>query len=141
VVGIKANIVSPAIENDGSSGAYLHFIGNADCSKGSMQCDFVAGDHCVISHCNGGIGMLKSSLCAGEGFNAAVVVFFEVCLKVCHGVLCNWLVLPFIDGTMENAHVFEDSECEMHCSGIGDSLATGCCKDLAFTDAFPQVFD
>jgi len=81
VVGIDANAMSPAIENDGSPSGHLHLVGNGDCSEGSMWCDFIAGGEILLNWCNGGIGMLKSSLHAGEHFNAVVVSSFKCAWK------------------------------------------------------------
>jgi len=123
VIGIEANAMSPAIEDDGSPGVHMQLVGDGDCGKSSMWYDFVAVGEIVTNYCNHSIGMLKSSLHAGEHFDVSIVFFFEMGLEVCHGVLCNRLVLSFVNGAVENTTVFEDNECEVHHSVISDRLA------------------
>ncbi len=106
--GIEANAMSPAIENNGSSSRYVCFVGNGHCGKCGVWQVVVVGGWFVIRGTGGSIGMLKAGLSACEHFDAVIILFFEMQLEICHGMLGNWLVLPFANGAMEYARVFKN---------------------------------
>jgi len=101
----------------------------------------VTRDSVTGSRCSDGIGMLKTSLQAGESFNVAVVFFLEVGLEVGHGVLHCGFILPFVYGTVKDAGFDKHSECETNGCGISDGFPAGSSKHLTVVDVLPKVFD
>jgi len=144
MLGIEADAMHPTVENDSTSSGYSCGIVDGDSSKCSMwgMWGVVADGACFIGNgANSSIGMLEASLSTGECLNAVLILFFEVHLEICHGVLSNRLVFPFVDSTVEDTCVFEDSEHEVHGCGIGDGFSVSCSKELTIADMFPQVFE
>jgi len=101
----------------------------------------VTRDSVTGSRCSDGIGMLKTSLQAGESFNVAVVFFLEVGLEVGHGVVHCGFILPFVYGTVKDAGFDKHSECETNGCGISDGFPAGSSKHLTVVDVLPKVFD
>jgi len=141
VLGLEANAVHPTVENNGTSSGYSCGIVDGDSGKCGMW-GVIADGTCFMGNgANSGIGVLEASLSTSECFNMALVLFFEVCLEIHHGMLSNRLVFPFVDSAVEDTCVFEDSEHEAHGCGIGDGFSTSHGKELTIADIFPQVFE
>jgi len=137
VVGIEPNSVHPAIEDDGAIAGCAHRLCNGNSGKGGMHRHVIVAVQHWGYRCDEGIGVLKSCLCTCEGFDVAIIFFFEMCLKVSHGLLDCQFVFPLVDGSVKNTGVFEDCEGEVHGHNISDSFSSGSCKDLAFSNALP----
>jgi len=102
VFGIEADAMCPAVKDDSASSGYICCVGDGHCSKHGMWRVVGGGIHFVVNGTGDGIGMPESSLCTGAYFNVVLILFFEMHLKVCHGVLGSWLVFPFVSGTAKD---------------------------------------
>jgi len=129
VFGIEPDVMHPAIKHNGAAGRNGVLVRNGDAAKAAFSVVLTLPLGMVFITCGDCIGALEAGLSTGKSLNMAVIFLLKVDLKINHSLLCSGFVISLVPYAMEDAHVHENCEHEMHGSGISDGLSASCNKN------------